>query len=326
MTSARVEFVGTLAASASAAIAATTQHDVTLRIGGRTVCLRFAGDALVAPMSRALAHLRLGHDADADLTVWLWDSVSTGTQMPPPPWGPEAYGPYGAVDGYFDTDLCTVVERGTNALTVLDRTAAQAYFWIRDARRVPSYVRAAPLRTLLHLWFQGTDQALVHAAAVGDDRGCVLLVGPSGAGKSTTAIACMEAGMGYLGDDYCLLHAGDPPTVSTIYSSAKLAEAGEEEKAVIYLAETSPGALLADGQLRAAVIPRVGAATDTSLQVTTSAAALVAAGPSTMLQHPGSAQDGMTLLASAFRAVPCWFLDLGPEPATAAPALASVLG
>jgi hypothetical protein len=321
----RAAFVDTLGATATIAIVAAGQHDVWVRLGTRTVCLRFAGDALVAPMSRALAHLRIDAEPHADLTVWLWDSVSTGTQMPPPPWGPDAYLAYGAIRGFFDDDVCTVLERGVNALTVLHRAANQAYFWIRDARLVPSYVRAAPLRTLFHLWSQGSGEALVHAAAVGDERGCVLLIGPSGAGKSTTAVACMEAGMGYVGDDYCLVQAGCPPRVSTIYSSAKLADPAREEKAVVYLAETSPTAIASGVPVRAVVLPRVGVAAETTVRRATAADALVAAGPSTLLQHPGSEQAAMTMLASVLRSVPCWFLDVGPEPASAVPAIAAVL-
>lgn len=47
----------------------------------------------------------------------------------------------------------------------------------------------------------------LHAAALCDERGAVLLVGPSGSGKSTTALALVSAGLSYLGDDRVLYRA-----------------------------------------------------------------------------------------------------------------------
>ena len=52
---------------------------------------------------------------------------------------------------------------------------------------------------------------LLHAAAVGDADGVVLLVGNGGSGKSTTSVVCSQAGLGFLADDFCLLEPGTLP-------------------------------------------------------------------------------------------------------------------
>ena len=87
-------------------------------------------------------------------------------------------------------------------------------FWARDAEALPRWETAAPLRTLLR-WALRSGLHLVHAAAVVGARGAALLAGASGAGKSTTALAAAQAGLGYVGDDYCAVELGDPPRVRT---------------------------------------------------------------------------------------------------------------
>src|SRR6056297_3375830 len=54
-------------------------------IAGTKVCLVFAGDALISPLSPSLAHLRLPDETEADATIHVWDSESTGVEMVPPP-------------------------------------------------------------------------------------------------------------------------------------------------------------------------------------------------------------------------------------------------
>ena len=58
------------------------------RIGKTSVCLKFAGNALVQYLTPALEHLRVPEGGSPDLTLCLWDSDSTGTAMVPPPLQP----------------------------------------------------------------------------------------------------------------------------------------------------------------------------------------------------------------------------------------------
>jgi hypothetical protein len=50
---------------------------------------------------------------------------------------------------------------------------------------------------------------VLHAAAIADGRGAVLVFGGSGAGKSTTAMAALRAGWQVMGDDATVLVPGD---------------------------------------------------------------------------------------------------------------------
>ena len=78
-----------------------------------------------------------------------------------------------------------------------------------------------PMAATMAAWALDHDLLAMHSAAVEVDGRGVLLIGASGAGKSTTAMACAAAGLGFLGDDLCLV---DPRsrTVHSWYSTMKL--------------------------------------------------------------------------------------------------------
>lgn len=87
--------------------------------------------------------------------------------------------------------------------------------------------RAQPAHHALAAWLANRGALMVHAGAVEIDGRAVLLVGRGGSGKSTTALACAQAGFGFLGDDLCVVEPADPASgeaakVHAIYGTAKL--------------------------------------------------------------------------------------------------------
>jgi hypothetical protein len=88
-------------------------------------------------------------------------------------------------------------------------------------------LRAQPAHHALAAWLSGPTVQMVHAGAVARDGRGVLFIGVGGRGKTTTALACARAGCQFLGDDLCVVEAGDregtvPPRIHGIYASAKL--------------------------------------------------------------------------------------------------------
>ena len=63
---------------------------------------------------------------------------------------------------------------------------------------------------------------LVHAAAVGHQGSGILMPGRGGSGKSSTSLACLLAGMDFLGDDYLAVALDPEPRAYRLYSTAKL--------------------------------------------------------------------------------------------------------
>ena len=196
--------------------------DVFCEMAGYKVRLRFAGPALVPFIVPALEHLVTEPCPTPALTICLWDSVSTRTKMPPPPWSQSDYTPRCGIDRYTDERIYTAFSLVTDVLSLLDTQRNLAMYWIRDARQVPYFESGTPLLTILHWWMGDHRRQLIHAGAVGNADGGVLLVGKGGSGKSSTCLLCLDSPLLYAGDDYCLITTKPAPHVHSIYSSGKV--------------------------------------------------------------------------------------------------------
>jgi hypothetical protein len=299
-------------------------------IGGYVVRLRFAGPALIPFIAPALEHLAVEPGSAPALTVCLWDSVSTRTEMPPPPWSADDYIARGEVRGYSDTDIHTTFHLGSGILNMVDTSLNVALFWICDATSIPYYETGAPLRTILDQWMRGHDRQLAHAAAVGTAEGGVLLAGKGGSGKSTTALTCLSSGLLYAGDDYVLLGGRSTPFVYSLYNSAKLdaehlqrlprllplvsnSEKLDAEKALIFLHDHHPERVTKGFPVRATLLPRVTGLLDTRVQEASPAESLAALAPSTIFQLPGAGAEAFKYLSAFVRQVPGYVLELGTD-------------
>jgi hypothetical protein len=316
--------------------------DAWIDLAGDPIRLRFAGPALAELLLPALSHLRTEGAERAALTVHIWDSASTGTEPPRPAWGLDAYREQGVIDGFFGDGIYTVYPRGVGALNVMDVHAGQGFFWMADATRLGLPEQGAPLRLLLNLWLTGREVQLVHGAAIGREDGCVLLIGRSGVGKTSTALSCLGSGLRHLGEDYCLIAGGDPPCIFSIYSSAKVEFATlerlpglrdlilampveQEEKVLLDLHAGNPERMMRSAPLRAIAVPRIVERPETRLAPCSTAEAMVAVAPSTMLQLPGNGPALMRMLSDVVRSVPCYGLELGSDPAQIPAVIESLL-
>jgi len=292
-------------------------------VAGARIELCFAGEAMIPPILGALAHLECAPSPAADLRVSIWDAASTGVDLPqldrPSFLEPGAYQP----------------ESGLTSL--LDGPGTSGFLCARDAA-LPWWERSSPLRVLFHHWSRRRGLDLVHGAVVGTAAGGVLLAGPSGSGKSTTALACLCAGMRFVGDDYAIA-GGDEPIAWSLYSSAKLHEkeqarflslapfaAGDtpERKRVLLLAG-APGFALAPAlPLRAVVLPHITSGAP-ALERVSAAAALAALAPSTLMQLPAPDASALHRLAALVGRLPRFVLRTGGDPAAIPERLVALL-
>jgi hypothetical protein len=315
------------------------------RMAGSQVTLRFASAELRERLTPAFAHLvehRGRRRRDANLTVHLWDSASTGADPPlrPHTSSEEAAG---ALYHFDEPPLRGVYQPGIEALSVLDSEAGIAWYWVADAADLPSWEQACPIRQIL-FWSLGSRGYLqVHGAAVGRPAGGVLIVGPAGSGKSTVALACLGSDLLYAGDDYVAVTLEPSPRVASLYNSGKLDGSHvqralpallpaltnesrlESEKALLYVQQHFPEQATTGFPLGALLIPAVRATVREPCTSTASrATAFAALAPSTMFQLHTGGQAELETLSSLVERVPCYTLEFGSD-LSAIPATVSSL-
>lgn len=323
--------------------AAGNPCDKYYELGGYSVRLAFAGDGLVSSLAPALAHRETPPTRAPALTVCLWDSSVTGMAMPvpessesPPSWEGETWWCDGG-------RVRALYHAGLRTLSLLDAGRDRAIFWIPSAEAITCADRSKPLRTILHWWFGDRHKLLVHAAAVGGPQGGVLLTGRSGAGKTTAALACLEAGLGFAGDDYVLLSPGPAPHVESLYSTALLDpdhlarllprllplcrrdSTGSEEKALICLWDHLPEQIASDLPVKAVLVPRIVDRRETRVTELSAAGCFRALAPTTLMQLPGGGREAFSLLAQFVRQVPTFTLEMGRDLAAVPAAIDRLL-
>lgn len=317
-------------------------------IGKRSVRLRLVGPPLVAPLTRALAHLVSDSTVEPDLTVYL--AGGDEVELPPPIWeDPQS----GSLPGPDEDSRRAVhlhgerveglLEVDHGAISLFDTASSVGLFWTASSERLAYYERGAPLRAIFYWWGLQHGWHMAHAGAVGTDRGGILLVGKGGSGKSTTALACVRAGLDYLGDNDILIEAEPVPFAYGLYCSAKL-DAGHLHRALPHLAPLltatqswngGKGVFYVDGDarhrlsagfpLRAVLLPRVTGRAETVITRASAAQGLLALAPSTLFQLPGARPERLRHLSRVVQHVPTYILELGTNLDTIAPVILELL-
>lgn len=274
-----------------------------LDIAGTTVRLIFAGDGLARHFLPSIAHLEIEPAGDPGMTFHVWDSESTGVEMPPPPFAQDRFTDRGDIWGWNSPRIRSAFHWIECSVNLMDCATNEAVYWVQTARTLPYWTKASPLRTLLHWWTERNGCQLLHAAAVGGQDGAVLITGKGGVGKSTTALACLAAGMDYVGDDYVVVRAAPEPRAYALYNTAKLnpdqvarlehfrplitnAPVGADEKAVISLYPARAGQVVRSLPLRAVLTPRIRPQRETTFHPTAKIALQRAAAFTTLSQLP----------------------------------------
>lgn len=239
-----------LAASFAAGARSRGESEQLLCLAGLDVRLRFAGTAMRARLLPALAHLAQpasSETATPALTIYLWDSATTGAPPPPLPPVGEAYaaGSPGSLTTDFFAEGATPATPGQvhatgplyyvedpplraayypdlEALSTVDFERNEAFYWVGDASAQAYWQEASPARQIFQ-WFLTTKGVFhIHGSSVGTETGGVLAVGKGGSGKSTVALASLGSSLSYAGDDYVGVRLSPSPRVESLYSSGKL--------------------------------------------------------------------------------------------------------
>jgi hypothetical protein len=309
--------------------AGTTAIDYALGVGPSSVRLSFAGGALAPALIPALSNVVAATPVEPDATVFIFDSASTGVEVPPFPWLPRQVRERGEVEGHSDERFRTIHQG--DALSVFDVERRTGIFWGSSIDRLSWWERAEPLRASLHWALNGEDRCLVHAAGVADEDGVILLAGSGGSGKTTTALACVRDGLGFVGDNYVLVSLGRTPVAYALYRNAKLRprtldllpelaaavtsfDVERDEKFIVDVGRWRSGQLAGGLPIKAVVVTRVTGG-ETTLEPASPVEALLALAPTTIYQLP---RNGGALgpMAELVRRAPSFTLEVGDDLAT----------
>ena len=325
------------------AVARVGEVHQDFRIAGTVVRLSFAGERLVPYLTRALQHLRIEPVETPDATFCLWDSVSTRVTMLPPPCDREGFSDRGDLWGFNSRRIKTAFHYHDFSVNLFDHERRTGIYWVQNADLLPYWVLSSPLRTLFHWWMERHGCQLVHAAAVGAAGQALLVVGKGGLGKSSTALACLEAGFEFMGDDYVIVRHEPRPTVYGLYATAKInredierfsafkpflykTEVPADEKAVLFLHPPFASQLRAEMPLAAIAVPRVVEGEDTGFVPETRSVVHQAASFTTMSQLPYAGDHTHRLFTQLCDKLPGYRIELGRDRGRLTGAIRSFLG
>jgi hypothetical protein len=302
-------------ACADAAYAATPSAEVDLALAGRRLRLRIAGERLATALLAPLDRVTAAPSGTPDAVITAFHGAESAERPPVPAGEP------GRRHG--DDDLHLAYEAVSPLLSVLDGETGRGAVWMGDVATLAQWHHTVPLRDLVRWTLRRHGLQLVHAAAVGDDRGVILIAGAGGSGKSSTAMACALRGLRHLADDYVLVAPGAPPLAHPVFGQAKL-----DERALrrLGLPGAAPAGAPADWKAtvapvggvteampaRAILLPRVAERTGTPQRVGP-AQALAALAPSTLIQLAGSGPADLAALGALARALPAYRLEVGAD-------------
>ncbi|HEY2891669.1 MAG TPA: glycosyltransferase, partial [Dongiaceae bacterium] len=299
-------------------------------IAGYVICLRFAGKTLAECFSPALAHLAVPPASRPDAVFHIWDSESTGIGMIPPPCPRGCFTSRGDIWTMGSQRFKSAYLWSEFALNLFDTRTATGVYWTQGTSPLPYWAKASPLRCLLHWWAESRGCQLLHAAAVGSGGTAVLITGKGGLGKSTTALACLDKGLRYLGDDYVLVRLDPVASVHSLYCTAKLnwdqvtrfprfagliagADIAATDKAVLYLHPARQEQIAESLPLRMILTPRIADQSQTEPEAISRLALQQAAAFTTLAQLPHASARTQDFIDRLLDRLPGRQLALGQD-------------
>jgi hypothetical protein len=227
-------------------------------------------------------------------------------------------------------------------LTLLDLEKKVGIVCMADVRILPGFEMACPLRCVFNGILKQHKISMVHAAAVGNAGGAVLIVGHGGAGKSSTALRCLLGGLNYFGDDVCAISVIDQkPVVFSIYSSGKIHSKDlskfenikgtpinktdeEYEKEIFFLAGAYKNHMPLQGNIKTVLIPDQSAG-EIGFSPISPDSVLSVMWLSTAMLFPDTGGEFFLPLASTLKKVPFYKFRLGGRPQEIAAAVDNML-
>jgi hypothetical protein len=299
---------------------------------GRSVRVRIAGRALAEHICRPFSHLQTNGERPITpkLTIELWDDENNRDRMA----AATENGLRWTESTVQSSDDRFIGQRLPHTFSCLNREANHIVATVAWHDRIFIYERAKPLALPLLKWHNDQDVQVIHTGLVASDGKGILFAGKSGSGKSTSSLACISAGLGYLGEDYVGLESRPDGSFvgHSLYNSVFLetvhlnrfsdlrahvikGRPPHESKSAIILSQVFPERLKRFVPIRALALLRVADIPKTRFRPASKSEALLALGPSSLLQIPNRklGVPGFKKLVQLIESVPCYWLEVGED-------------
>ncbi len=297
----------------------------TFRMFESDVLIKFSGSTVLPIAEPALRHLSVLPTKKPDLTIYVWDSKSTGVRFPFSTEIKDLNETWRFINRRFQVLFLPI----TGHIYLMDNQENTAVIWLHSVEQIPLPDNASPFRPLWAWWSAKREMQLVHAAAIAGRRGAALLTGRGGSGKSSTAMMSLSSNqLKYLADDYCVVDFMNPlPNVHSLFCGGRInlpdrahypwlesAYAGcDDEKAMYILQPAFKEHLSLNAPLKALMAAKVVSGSQTRLVSISPIELLRSMAPSTLLQTTliSDSQQDMKNLAALSRLLPCYRLEMG---------------
>lgn len=302
-----------------------------LGIAGNRASVEIVGTDLAATMRRAFSHLITPIAREPDLTIRVWDEAATGIGVPGESRPARRRGDDAEILLRVSEDGRYVCERRDLSVSWLDTQSSRIVGCFSSASCQYLDERARPQHKLISAWLDERGIQFVHAGLISAGDTGILFVGNGGAGKSTSSVACLRAGLGYLGDDFvgiedteegytghglfssCLLNVHHLERFPDLKPHAVAAHQAFEDKSILYLDDVFPGALRRSVRIGAIMLPRVVSNEKTTYRRASKAEALLAIAPTSVMFLPRPSQRAFDRVGELAERVPAYWLELGSD-------------
>lgn len=310
-------------------------------LAGISIGLRFCGPALEDHVLPAISHLQTEPNAEADYTITLWDCGQLDLAYPSAPVSKADFTPRGEITPLCQGAITAAFDSGGQAISLFDAGSRQGWYVVGCTRDIPRFERAEPMRGLLSWILRLHRRQFIHAGAVGHADGGVLLLGRSGMGKSNSCLSTLQSSLLYAADDFCAVSTDPQPMAHSIYCTGKTRHSDWDrhpffadlapdldpdglEKVIYFLDRAVPERLTSGFPIRALLVVRQGF-DETRIVPSGAELAMTEIAPDTARLLPAAGPEVLREVSRLVRAAPTYTLQLGPDPASVAPAIEQFL-
>lgn len=290
-------------------------------LANETLDIEYFETTILKKIEQAFSHLQSKDETACPMTVRLWEMSDYSFCPSPKEWDLIISNGY---HGTVKPPIYLHYFADIQALSVINTEKNLAYYLVKDASQLPWWVSGSPLQVILNVFLRERKIQLTHSGAVSLNGYGILLFGKGGAGKSTTTLSCVNGGMECLGEDYCALAPQNPPTVYSVYQTAKLTKqtidkfpntnicaSSKEAKHLFYYNHLFPKSMIRSAKLKALIHLNIGKKSSPSYSPINKKEALAGMLLSTLSGLPLYQKTTIDLLSALSQSLPCFRLHLG---------------